>query len=158
MGSQGTPADRFVRCRFPLLVDCSQTSKHSQSSRATPSIASLRTQPIELPDIQLLRDFVTAHDLSLEAVFSSVWALVLRCYVGADAVSFGYASAQEMLVYQIDLAGASSFLDLARRCRAAAVPVDKLEGSAEFDTLLSADRSTLSCELENSPVRLTYDG
>lgn len=78
--------------------------------------------------------------------------------MGTDIVSFGYASAEDVVVYQIELAGASSFLDLGQRCRAAAVSVDRLEGSADFDTLLSADRSTLSCTMENYPVNLTYDG
>lgn len=153
MGSQSEPGDRFVRCRFPSLVDCSH---QAQSSRPTPGTTSFRNQPVELPDIQLLRDFVITHKLSLEGFFSTVWALVLGCYIGEDAVSFGQASAQEFLIYHIDLAGASSFLDLGRRCTTAAMPADRLEDLAKFDTLLSIGKSAPSSTVENDQVFLSH--
>ena len=157
MGSAGGPAGCFVRCRFPSLIGSSQRPKDSKSSRATPSVDSFRTQPVELPDIQLIRDFVIAHDLSFEEFFCTVWALVLRCYVGADAVSFGYASDQGVVACRIELAGTTNFFGLGRRCRSAAASAGGLEDLAELDTLLSAGRSALSSTIENNAVFHPHD-
>lgn len=64
----------------------------------------------------------------------------------------------KVIVYQIELPLASSLEKNGQRCRAAAKPVERLEVSTEFYSLLSADRSTLSCMIEINPVILAHDG
>lgn len=136
--------DNFITCRFPSLIKSVQQSQ----SRAT----SYSTQPVDLPNIKLLLDFSTAHNISHETFFSTVWALVLRCYVGVDAVSFGRVTAHDFFVHRVELAGARNFMDLAQRCRAVAVQTCNLGMLVEYDTLVSADKSYLSPVLKNGSV------
>lgn len=70
-------------CHFPLLNE-----RESADSQA------FKTIEVELPDGQSnqLHDFCRQHDTTLANFMSTIWALVLSCFVGTDCnrVAFGY--------------------------------------------------------------------
>lgn len=70
-------------CHFPLLNE-----RESADSQA------FKTVEVELPDGQSnqLHDFCRQHDTTLANFMSTIWALVLSCFVGTDCnrVAFGY--------------------------------------------------------------------
>lgn len=70
-------------CHFPLLNE-----REAADSQA------FKTIEVELPDGQSnqLHDFCRQHDTTLANFMSTIWALVLSCFVGTDCnrVAFGY--------------------------------------------------------------------
>ncbi|KJZ69526.1 hypothetical protein HIM_11088 [Hirsutella minnesotensis 3608] len=119
-----------------------------------------------------LRQFCAQQELTLGNAFQLAWALVLRLYVNADSVCFGYMAAGRdvpvagidktigpcinMLIFRLELGGGESVLDLLHRNQVEFVQsiahqhlsvADKIKaanvsGSTLFNTLMSVQKES----------------
>ena len=65
-------------CIFPVLDDASKLASVRRSVQ------------VPLQEAAEILPFCHRHGFSSSMLFQTMWALVLRCYVGRDSVSFGY--------------------------------------------------------------------
>lgn len=76
---------RLEPCNFPVLTDESTASSTRKSVN------------IQLEDEVEFREFCNQRAVSLASISRIMWALVLRCYLGTNSVSFGYYHEHECL-------------------------------------------------------------
>ncbi|OCL10211.1 nonribosomal peptide synthase-like protein [Glonium stellatum] len=67
-------------CHLPILTDGKNAAKE------------LRSLEVSLNKASELQAFCAKNGVTLSNVLQLVWALVLRCYIGTDEISFGYLS------------------------------------------------------------------
>ena len=68
-------------CLFPVLG----VGNQQRATRTVPVVLSVATN-------DLIREFCSSLHITVAHLFQATWSLVLRAYVGADDVSFGYIS------------------------------------------------------------------
>lgn len=81
-------------CEFPPLAQ-----RITDSLPEHPSIQTI----IPRGSVAATRRLCVEHDVSVSDIFKTLWALILRSYIGSDSVCFGYiASGRDALINDVD--------------------------------------------------------
>lgn len=81
-------------CEFPPLAKCT-----TECLPESPSIQTI----IPRDSVVAIRSLCAKHDISVSDIFKTLWALVLRSYIGSDSVCFGYiASGRDAPIVDVD--------------------------------------------------------
>lgn len=130
--------EQLIPCYFPSFSVSTTQARHLESSSLTLSDR----------DAGQLVSAASTH--TLDALFRTAWALVLRCYTGSDEVCFGYQSSgrQEnrhslsssppvpISAVCISLSDRDRLDDIAHRSRLHDVSIDAMQGVYPFNTVI----------------------